>query len=372
MNKLQFIVFIILFSTCERNGQIMVPPDDPSDTTSTDCENPKSSNVFEWEIDSLGEKESVTNSIAGGVFAFSDSDAYAMGMFIKNGKAYPGAHWNGKRWNLISANSTIQIASFAVTGDSKRMVAVGGKFSVLGQQEVLEFTTADKIWKRTIFSGYEGNLNTVWTDGNGYYIAGGDKGLLVEKASDISDWKIITCPVDYFVQKIDGFSKDKIFLLGSSLKNGKQIWSRNDGNWNLLYDQSRTDTTFALNIPLKSDMADISVFYCSESSSVSLNVGTIPVKTFSVVNNCTEFIPAQNPFATISREMLSVYPFAKNDIWLTGNYLYHYNGKSLAKISFTGNFSNFSAGIPYVTSSGKVFTLLIAWDHALAIAQTRD
>lgn len=370
MSKLLVVFFLIYLSACDENGKITGTPDDPPDTTVLPCMNPKSSNTFNWDIDSIGERESISNSIAGGIFAFSDSDAFAMGNFYRNGTIYAGAHWDGKNWIYFTRNSTIQIATYAVTGDSKRMVAVGGRFTALGGQQVLEFTKSDRKWKKTELS-FRGNLYTVWTNGSGYYLAGGDEGLLVEKESDNSEWKIINSPVDFYVYKITGISKDKIFLLGAALQKGMQIWSRINGIWNLLYDQSLTDTTFALNIPLKSDMADISVLSCSVGNSVNLYVGTVPVKIFTVMNNGTEFTPSKNPFASITREMLVIYPLAKNDIWLTGNYLYHYNGQSLVKVSFTGNFSNFSAGIPFVTSSGKVFALLIAWDHALAIAQTK-
>ena len=309
----------------------------PVDEKPTTCTYPAGNRNFSWSIDTVA----WFPSTLGGVWAFSDSDAYLMGNIFQrpNGisTGYIGLHWNGKKWdtNINGTVDEIKHVANDVAGDDHYMVSVGN-WSIDPPKPALgEFDNRTKKWKGYQFQ-IQGELRSVWTDGKGFFIAAGDNGMVYTKDGYTAEWVYQKAPTEFNLTRVTGISKTEIYLRAvKSLATGEfyqQIWKYSDNVWVKLLDNQNTTGT-PIQIPeVGSDIYDIAANRCSITDTLSLYIVGGGLFEFKSKGNQNEYVKRE--IVSFRQPMGYIAFFSPNDYWLSsiGYYLFHWNGTNRQKI----------------------------------------
>ena len=374
------ISFVLLNLGCKKT------PTQPPDDKPTTCTYPTGNRNFTWRMDTIA----WFPSTLGGVWAFSDSDAYVMGYIFEGKPPYSfsvGLHWNGKIWDKSINGSFSEINHYPndVTGDDFFMVTVG--YWAIGQEKAGfgEFDNRTKKWK-----GYQtqmpGQLRSVWTDGKGFFIAAGDNGMVYTKDGYTAAWVYQKAPTEFNFYKVSGITKNEIYLRAArSLTTGEhytQIWKYYDNSWTKLMDnQDTTNTPIKITQSANGNIVnEIDVFRCSITDSLLLVVTGRESYEFYSKRNSNEFTKVNLtskglPLSQLHKTGLYVTLYSPNDYWITSaDYdLYHWNGKDFKKIEP-------SPSLPYgqpwgvvsrikKNNSGKIWMLLEMDPQVYAVIQ---
>lgn len=352
MNKNSYYLsLLILFSSisCGRDSN----PVDPIVPIKS-CDAEKVTQNYFWRIDTIG----LWPTYFGGLHAFSDSNAFAMGYI--NGE-YLGKHWDGKNWttNLFGTPMEIGHWSEAVTGDNNLMVSVGSAdVGLPGIPAIGEFNNNQKKWKKTVFQS-TGKLSAVWTDQNGFYIAGGSNGFIVVKNSNSSEWQIVPSPVKGTISWISGINKDQIYLSSyfyntSASSSTNELWYYNSGVWTKLYNSEMPDSSSYFEFNGDNKFQGFELNFCSETNELHFLVRSKELQFYFWDSKANRFKLEYPPyFTSTSRNSTNAKVFAPNDIWFSGNYYQHWDGKTVQRVNLPRNFE--LGSIVFKTISGKVF-----------------
>ena len=368
-------MFLFVFAGLDCHKSIIYPPP-------TSCEFPPGNRVFTWRTDTVA----WWPSEVGGVWAFSDTDAYVMGNIsgptVPGQKHYPGLHWNGKVWDTtLSWDDSINSYANDVAGDDHFLVTAG--YWDIGDEHagVNEFDNRTKKW-----TGYQfqtpGRLYSVWTDGDGYYIAVGDNGTVYTKDGYTASWVYSKAPTGFDLVRITGVSRSEMYAAGvHDLVTGQeydQYWKFDGRQWYKVFDNQ--DTTGNV-IKLTGDysaMLDIAAYRCTVTDSLELYlVGTnsflLQSRGQSLNYSVVDLSGLGLPLHDMSRTSYIVNLFTPNDIWILGsgfNY-YQWNGANFQQVVIPGlpppgtmlGYRNMIK-----TKSGKVFfpTQVAPWVYVVA------
>ena len=345
MKKHAFTFLVISFVTL--NLGCKKEPTQPPDDKPTTCTYPTGNRNFTWSIDTVA----WFPSTLGGVWAFSDTDAYLMGNIFQrpNGVStgYIGLHWNGKKWdtNINGTVDEIKHVANDVIGDDHYMVSVGN-WSIDPPKPALgEFDNRIKKWKGYQFQ-IQGELRSVWTDGKGFFIAAGDNGMVYTKDGYTAEWVYQKAPTEFNFYKLTGISKNEIYILGYKSVGGityPQIWRYDGTNWlKLLDDIDSTGTV--LKIPeTEHIIGDLYAARCSFSDSLRLYIVRWESNLFETKGSSFQFKKTNLkefglPLRNIGRTAQRIFGFSPNDIWIFGTRynFYHWNGSNFQKIVIPG------------------------------------
>lgn len=341
------------------------------------CDYEPGNRSFTWRMDTVA----WWPSEVGGVWAFSDNDAYVMGKILqrKNGNTehYAGLHWNGTEWDTeikdlkgISEN----VSEFTdVTGDDHFLAATGiwgiDNFIYPG---IAEFNNSTKNWKSYQFQT-EGTLYSVWTDKKGYFIAGGTNGMIYQKDGYDAEWVYSKAPTDFIIAKISGVSKEEIYILaGINLVTGysyQQLWKFDGNNWDKLIDNQDTSNTIIKLPPTIGYLKGMAAFKCPSSDSLQIYIAGNESFIINQNSKTSKYL-VENliyrglPLSAQNYGAGRVFLFSPKDCWITGlQYeIYHWNGDDFQKIEPIptlpyGDFTGLAQRMQK-TSSGKVWILL--------------
>ncbi|MBU2506288.1 MAG: hypothetical protein KJ799_06140, partial [Bacteroidetes bacterium] len=350
---------------CEDDNTVNPKKEEP-----TTCEYEEGNRSFTWQVDTVA----WFPSMLGGVWAFSDTDAYAMGNIIQKTSGgligYIGLHWNGKTWghDINGKVSEIKHVSNDVTGDEYYMVSVGN-WSINPPKPALgEFDNRTKRWKGYQYQ-IEGELRSVWTDGNGYFIAVGDNGMVYIKDGYSAGWEYSTAPTDFHFYKVVGVSKNEMYFIGyKNIAIGGisyyQIWKYYNENWYVLYDSQ--DTTGNVLSIHESSIGDIGAVRCELTDSLKLYVMgwesyLFESKGDSLNFSATNLSELGLPLRSMGRTALRIFLFSPNDYWVMGSKynFFHWNGTDYQAMYIPGVPSNIDHSGSHKrmvkTKTGKIF-----------------
>ena len=373
MKQMIVIAFVLsmLFTGLECKKE---PPTNSPPLTS--CDSPPGNRSFTWRTDTVG----WFPTTLGGVWAFSDTDAYVMG-YLGEGKApyriFDGLHWNGKVWSNDIHESflgDIGHTPLDVTGDDHFMVSVGywGMGSSTGVQYyagLAEFDNSSRKWTPYEFQT-QGNLYSVWTDGKGYFIAVGDNGMVYTKDGYSATWNYSKAPTNFSLTRIVGISKTEMYASAFlSLATGQeydQYWKFDGTQWSKLFDNQDT-TGNVVTLPGDySEMTDVAVYRCPVTDSLQLYLSgwdsfLLIAKGQSLRYSATNLSSLGLPLHSMRNTAGLVNLFTPNDIWfLSSEYnFYQCNGKDFQQMYIPGlpapeTYTGFVRNI-VKTKSGKVF-----------------
>jgi len=343
MTRILFLV--TLLSIVALNFSCKKSPTQPPDEKPTTCTYPPENRNFTWQMDTVA----WFPSTLGGVWAFSDSDAYVMGYIFENKPPYSfsvGLHWNGKIWDKSINGSFGEIKHYPndVTGDGFFMVTAG--YWAIGQEKagLGEFDNRTKKWKGYQFQT-QGELRSIWTDGKGYFIAAGDNGMVYTKDGYAAEWVYQKAPTEFNFYKVVGISKSEIYLRAArSLATGEhyaQIWKYFNNSWSKLMDNQDTMNTLIKILPSANGniVNDIDVYRCSMTDSLLLVLTGSESYEFYSKGNSNEFREVNLTskglqLSLLKKTGLYVTLYSPNDYWITSGYynIYHWNGKDFKKI----------------------------------------
>jgi hypothetical protein len=330
-----FVSLAGIFSCCKKDNCTTCPP------PVTNCEYPAGNRNFAWRLDTVA----WFPSTLGGVWAFSDTDAYVMG-YIGEGKPpyriFVGKHWNGKVWdnNINGTDAEVGHVANDVTGDDHFMVSVGNWAINPSKPAIGEFDNLTKKWKNYQFET-QGELRSVWTDGKGYFIATGDSGMVYTKDSYSAGWIYQKAPTDFNFTNVTGVSKAEVYARGvKSLATGQyyqQLWRYSGVTWTKLMDNQDT-TGMPIQIPEAGDeVYEIAASRCSITDSLYLYVvGRESFKFISKGDDSAfvkeDLAPLGLPSSQQAAGFINL--FSPNDYWVSGlrYQLYHWNGSDFQKI----------------------------------------
>lgn len=382
------ISFTAIISSCKKDNCTTCPP------PVTNCEYPPGNRNFTWRLDTVA----WFPSTLGGVWAFSDTDAYVMGTIVDGKPPYksrPGKHWDGKVWEdningtwdttiTPDPNVTIKISPRNdVIGDDHFMVAVGyHAWTGVISAGIAEFDNSTKKWKSYQLQAV-GELYSVWTDGKGYFIAVGDNGMVYTKDGYSAGWVYQKAPSGFNLVRVSGISKSEIYILGDSAVPGRhyqQIWKLLNSDWIKLYDNFDTTNT-PIQLPVANDdVNSIAAVRCSISDSLYLYTVGEESYEFSTKENSLVFEKVNLaskglPLSSFYKPAANIRMFSPNDYWISSAwyYLYHWNGSNFQKIE---PISTLPYGEPIgVTlciqknSSGKIWMVLEMDSQVYAVLQ---
>jgi hypothetical protein len=371
------IAIVSIFNLgCPENTTPVVAP------LSANCDYPLGNRNYKWRLDTVA----WFPSVLGGIHAFSDSDVYLMG-YIGEGKPpyriFVGLHWNGSQWTSDINGSYDNILHFAndVAGDNNHLVSVG--YWAIGNQKagLAEYVNSSKTWK-----GYQfqtpGSLRNIWTDGNGYYMAVGDSGMVYSKDGYTSDWIYQKVNTDFSFYKITGTSKNEIFSLGYKTIAGttySQIWKYNGTVWNKILDDYDS-SGMIINIPeAEHIITDIYAFRCLITDSLRLYVVGRESNIFFSKGSAPHFVKTNLTnyglyLNALNRSAQGISGFNINDIWVYGVRftIYHWNGVDFQQLSIPGiPDKNLAPDYSRIkkTSSGKIFFPMEISSQVYVVAQ---
>ena len=322
-------------------------PTCPPDDKPTNCTFPPGNRNFTWRLDTVA----WFPSTLGGVHAFSDSDAYAMGNIfqIVNGvsKGFIGLRWNGLKWetNINGTVAEIQHVANDVTGDDHFMVSVGNWSITPPKPGLGEFNNNIKKWKGYQFEN-QGELRSVWTDGNGYFIAVGDNGMVYTKDGYTSNWFYQKEPTEFNLYRLTGVSKDEIYTSGYlNLVTGEhyyQGWKYYKNTWIKLYDTKDTSNT-PLSLVSSDYPGGIGVSRCNITDSLKFYVIGDQSYLFESVGQVLEFKKKNLAdlgliLKALGRTGVGINLFSPNDYWVIGTRynFFHWNGSNFEWMDITG------------------------------------
>ena len=360
------IYFMILFYGCHKDKPCATCPPPPPTT----CEYAAGNRNFSWRIDTVA----WWPSTLGGLWAFSDNDAWVMGNMcgptVPGQTNYMGLHWNGQRWDDTVKFLDILIEPNEVIGDASFMAAVGYRMMPEGTfSTIVDYDNKTKKWKTYQFQSF-GELRSVWTDGNGYFIAVGDNGMVYTKDGYTSDWVFQKAPTEFNFSRVTGVSKVEIYARAYiSLVSGynyHQYWKYNGAQWIKLYDEQDTTGTIIKLQDTENSMIDIAVSRCSITDSLKMYL--VGWESFLLeskgqelsykITNLTNFgLPLHN----IGRTAQRIFCFSPNDYWIfgTGYNYYHWNGSNFMKMAIPGFPTSVDNAGDYrtmqKTATGKIF-----------------
>jgi hypothetical protein len=360
------VCFVIALASCK--------PDITGPIPFPDCNYSSGNRDFTWRADTVA----WFPSRMGGIWAFADDDAYVMGSIIRyeNGQTqgYLGLRWNGTEWTKDINGSVEEIKHVAndVIGDKFYMVSVGNWSITPSKPGIGEFDNRTKKWIGHQYET-EGELRSVWTDGNGFFMATGDNGTTYSKDGYNAEWVYALAPTDYHLTKITGISKNEIYIqafkytqLNEPLH---QLWKLHNGEWFKLM-----DTVSPSGLPIQvaeaeGNITDLAVFRCDRSDSLSLYLtGWESFRFMSVGQHLTfEKHNLKNdglPLRAMGQSAWQISVFSPNDIWIrAARYqMWHWNGLDYQKIEpdpswpygqLWGSMSRMQCG-----PSGKIWMLL--------------
>ena len=343
----KYLFSLVLISSLLLNLGCKKDPTQPPDDKPTTCTYPAGNRNFTWNIDTVA----WFPSSLGGVWAFSDSDAYLMGNIFQrpNGVStgYIGLHWNGKKWdtNINGTVDEIKHVANDVTGDDHFMVSVGN-WSIDPPKPALgEFDNRTKKWKGYQFQ-IQGELRSVWTDSKGYFIAAGDDGMIYIKDSYTAEWFYQKAPTEFNFYYINGITKEEVYITGvQNLATGEQYtqgWKLYKNSWIKLYDTKDTSDT-PLHLTASDYPIDMGVWRCGITDSLKLYVIGDQSYLFESKGQQLEFRKTNLsniglPLKVNGRTGVRVNVFTLNDIWIIGTRynFYHWNGENFAKMVVPG------------------------------------
>lgn len=351
----------------------------------TNCAYPVPNTNFSWRTDTVA----VFPSTLGGLWAFSDSDAYLMGYIaVRNANNQTdivvGRHWNGKKWeNLKDAPMDIKHYASDVTGDDHFMVSVGSWHIGNEKAGLAEFDNRTKKWK-----GYQfqtpGTLYSVWTDKKGYFIAAGDNGMVYIKDGYSAEWVYVKAPTDFHFRTVTGVSKNEVYIFaGKYTIDGiryNQIWKFSaNSNWTKLVDNEDTTGSY-IRFPEKDiSTYDVGVYRCSNSDTLYLYlIGNRSYELKSKGNSLdfeiTDLKYKLLPFF-YENSALRIFVNSPNDYWVTGlRYrIYQWNGSSYRSHSPSMKFQygelwGLASSIKK-SNSGKVWMIIQLAPQFYSVAQ---
>tara|TARA_R110002050_G_scaffold2016_16_gene12446 strand:- start:466 stop:1644 length:1179 start_codon:yes stop_codon:yes gene_type:complete len=361
---LLWVVLVCLITSCNTST-------DPKET----CDFPPGNRDFTWAVDTVA----LWPSTVGGVWAFADDDAYVMGSIVPKENPqtlYLALRWDGKVWSkdvYIEDYSEINHYSTDVTGDDFYMVSVGYWDKSDEKAGLAEFDNRTKEWKGFQYNT-KGSLRGVWTDGEGFFIAVGDNGMVYTKDGYEAEWMYSKAPTEFNLTKIDGVSKKEVYIRGYLAIPGEpnyaQLWKFTGEEWFKLYDNQDTTGIYlhlgeALN-PLQSGVSDIAPYRCPVTDSLQLYL--IANESFLISSEGQSLnYEAQNltelglPLRQNQRTGLGIDLFTPNDVWIYGTRFnfYHWNGINFQKMTIP-ELPNDDTQFGYQrkmvkTKSGKVF-----------------
>jgi hypothetical protein len=357
-------VFVILVDCCKKDEPCTNCPPPPP----TNCEYPPGNRNFTWRLDTVA----WWPSIVGGVWAFSDTDAWVMG-YIGEGKSpwriFTGKHWNGIQWDEpLDYYTTLHFAN-DVTGDDHYLVSVG--FWAVGDSKagLAEYDNLTKKWKGYQFQT-QGELCSVWTDGNGYFIAVGYNGMVYTKDGYTSNWVYSKAPTEFNFTRVTGISKKEIYARGAkSLVSGvtyQQIWKKIDNAWIKLLDNEDTTGTPIKLYDTDNRIIDIAVSRCSITDSIKLYLIGSESYLLEGIGQTFDFrITNLSDLGLLLSALgltgVKISLFSPNDYWVIGSRynFYHWNGNDFEWIYIPGlPIDGTQYGIQermIKTSSGRIF-----------------
>ncbi len=364
MKTALFILFLLLsLSTldCKKEPPTNSPP-------STTCDYPPGNRNFTWRTDTVA----WWPSEVGGVWAFSDNDAWVMGNLhgptVPGQTGYIALHWNGAEWKDTIQFTDVFAIPNDVTGDNHYMVAAGYLLYVGEKPAIAEFDNSTKKW-----NGYQfqtpGELHSVWTDKNGFFIAVGDSGMVYTKDGYSSQWVYSKVPTSFTLTRITGVSKSEMYVAGllynAADQEYNQYWKYDGTRWYKLFDNQDT-TGNVITLPADySRMSDVAVYRCPATDSLKLYLtgwnsfllqSKGQAQSYSV-ENLSPALPLHNMGNTAGLVDL----FSPNDIWfLSAEYnFYEWNGTDFEQVYIPGlpgpeTYTGFIGNITK-TQSGKIF-----------------
>lgn len=375
-NKLFFL--FVLLTSCSLFGN----SDKPKDTS---CDWPPGNRNYSWRIDTVG----YWSSTMGGLYVFNDSTAFITGYIkTKNAGLLPGLTWNGSNWltDIYNPVPEFPIGHYGndATGDDTLMVSVGYWGLNLDQAAIGEFNLKTKTWKNYKFEE-QGELNSVWTDGKGFYVAVGANGIIYTKDSPTSDWVFSRMEDRYNLKRVSGISKTEWYIIGYKYLDPRKpsvdkVYRMLNGSITILYDSTDLESSI-LSLDVEW-ITDISAIRCVQTDSLYLFVsGSDSYKLTSFEHELS--------FQSLNLTKLSsgvieikltngfVFAFTPFDIWLpTLRYgIYHYNGMDIKKIE---TIPNLNYGDVYQlgqmvnvkkSDSGKLWILMETWSQNYILIQ---
>ncbi len=357
---LLWVVLVCVITSCNTST-------DPKET----CDFPPGNRDFTWAVDTVA----LWPSTVGGVWAFADDDAYVMGSIVPKENPqtlYLALRWDGKVWSkdvYIEDYSEINHYSTDVTGDDFYMVSVGYWDKSDEKAGLAEFDNRTKEWKGFQYNT-KGSLRSVWTDGEGFFIAVGDNGMVYTKDGYEAEWVYSKAPTEFNLTGISGVSKNEMFIKGhyySEINESfQEYWRFSGSEWIKLYESKSPETT-PLNFTIEGGNSyDIAAYRCFQTDSLELYLigwESFLAKSegqslnFDIKNLSSLGLPLRSD----QRTGLSVDLFNPNDVWIYGTRynFYHWNGVDFKRIYIPGlpnDNSRFgSQGSMVKTKSGKVF-----------------
>ena len=332
----RFFVLIVFISSCSLFSGNDKKKDDS-------CDWPIGNRNYSWRIDTVG----YWPSTMGGLYVFNDSTAFLTGNINdKKNNQLAGLRWNGTKWltDIYNPAPEYPAGHFGndAIGDDTLMVSVGYWGLNLDQAAIGEFNLKTKTWTNHKFE-VQGELNSVWTDGKGFYIAVGNNGIMYTKDSQSSDWVFSRMEDEFNLNKVAGISETEWYISGYKYPDPRatvnnKIYRVLNGTITVIYDNYHIDSSI---LPLfgSTSTTRIDAIRCCISDSLYLFIsGEVQVKLSSFENelnfrsiNLSKLSSGINEISHFSGYITA---FTPNDVWIPTIWfgLYHYNGIDVKKI----------------------------------------
>ena len=341
----------------------------------TNCDSPPGNRNFTWRTDTVA----WWPSEVGGVWAFSDNDAWVVGNMhgptVPGQSTYMGLHWDGKGYNDTVKFLDIYTVPLNAAGDEFFMVVPGYRLfgdsmgGTISKPAIAEFDNRSKKWANYQFQTV-GNLYSAWTDRNGFFVAVGDNGMVYTKDGYSSQWVYSKVPSNFTFNHVNGVSKTELYASGylslSSGQDYQQYWKYDGTKWSKLFDNQDTVGNVVSLPGDYSVMTDINAYRCSATDSLQLYFGgfdsfLLQLKGQSFDFSAINLSSLGLPFHSLGSVALVINIFSPNDVWFfTARYeCYQWNGTNFQQIiipTIPPPESGFGAISRMVkTSNGKAF-----------------
>lgn len=332
---IKILIFLFMVSSCSLFAG--------NDKTKEDvCDWPPGNRNYSWHIDTVA----YFPSTLGGLHVINDSSVFLTGRInAKNGDDLHGLQWDGSEWTreIYSSAPDYPIGHYGLdaTGDDSIMVSVGywdlngGFKSAIG-----EFNLRTKTWTKYQYETI-GRLNSVWTDGKGFYVAVGDNGVMYTKESPNSNWEFSRMEDGFNLIEVSGISSSELYI--SSYKGiignptNYKLYRYLDDTWITLYDTRQSEANY-LSLNSSSQITRVKAFRCLNTDSLYLFIpgeSTFKVSSYSNELSFNE-VDLKSFNSTLMDNINSGWVFGSNpnDIWTPTMYygIYHYDGSTIQKM----------------------------------------